>query len=108
MKVLLINGSPKEHGCTYTALSEVAGKLQEHVIDIEFLYLGNKPIAGCTACLECFRTGKCVFDDQVNQVLDKLDEIDGLVIGSPVYFSGPNGNLTSFFGPPLFSAPAPV
>ncbi|RQD69894.1 MAG: flavodoxin family protein [Tindallia sp. MSAO_Bac2] len=104
MKVLLINGSPNEYGCTYTALSEVAGKLQEHIIDIEILYLGNKPIAGCTACLECRETGKCIFDDQVNKVLDKLDEIDGLVIGSPVYFSGPNGNLTSFLDRLFFSA----
>lgn len=104
MKVLLINGSPNQYGCTYTALSEVAGKLQAHGIDIEILYLGKSPVPGCTACQECFETGKCVFDDQVNEVLEKLDEIDGMVIGSPVYFAGPNGNLTSFLDRLFYSA----
>ena len=73
MKVLLINGSPNEHGCTYTALSEVAQTLHGHGIKTELLYLGKKPVAGCIACGGCGRTGKCVFDDQVNDVLSRLD-----------------------------------
>lgn len=96
MKVLLINGSPNEHGCTYTALSEVAATLNKHDIETEILYLGKKPIAGCIACGKCFETGKCVFNDAVNAVSEKLDEYDGIVVGSPVYYAGPSGQLTAF------------
>ncbi len=96
MKVLLINGSPNEHGCTYTALSEVAATLNKHGIETEILYLGKKPIAGCIACGKCFETGKCVFNDAVNAVSEKLDEYDGIVVGSPVYYAGPSGQLTAF------------
>ena len=96
MKVLLINGSPNEHGCTYTALSETAETLQKHGIDTEILYLGKKPVAGCIACGKCRETGKCVFDDKVNEVIDKLDSIDAIVVGSPVYYAGPSGQLTAF------------
>ena len=104
MKILFVNGSPNEHGCTYTALSEVAGRLKEHSIETEILWLGKNPVAGCTACRECLQTGKCVFDDQVNNTLERLDEFDGLIIGSPVYFAGPNGNLLSFLDRLFFSA----
>ena len=96
MKVLLINGSPNDHGCTYTALSETAETLQKHGIDTEILYLGKKPVAGCIACGKCRETGKCVFDDKVNEVIDKLDSIDAIVVGSPVYYAGPSGQLTAF------------
>ena len=96
MKVILINGSPNEHGCTYTALSETAETLQKHGIDTEILYLGKKPVAGCIACGKCRETGKCVFDDKVNEVIDKLDSIDAIVVGSPVYYAGPSGQLTAF------------
>ena len=96
MKVLLINGSPNEKGCTYTALLEVGKTLQKHGIDTEILYLGKKPIAGCIACGECYQTGKCVFNDAVNEVSAKLDEYDGIIIGSPVYYAGPSGQLTAF------------
>ena len=65
MKVLLLNGSPNEKGCTYTALTEVRKTLQKHGIDTEILYLGKKPISGCIACGKCFQTGKCVFNDAV-------------------------------------------
>lgn len=96
MKVLLINGSPNEYGCTYTALSEVAGTLHRHGIETELLYLGKKPIPGCIACGKCFETGKCVFNDQVNETLDKLDGYDAIVLGSPVYYAGPSGQLCAF------------
>lgn len=100
-KVLLINGSPNEHGCTYTALHEVEGVLRRHGIETEILWLGRKPVAGCIACNTCARTGHCVFgpetfDDKVNRVLDELDSIDAIVVGSPVYYAAASGQITSF------------
>lgn len=104
MKVLMINGSPHEHGCTATALNEVAGKLEEHGIESEFLYLGLKPMAGCIACGKCSETGRCSFNDQVNEVLDKLGEYGGIVVGSPVYYGGPSGQLCAFLDRLFFSS----
>ncbi len=95
-KVLLINGSPNEQGCTYTALKEVADTLEKNGVETEILYLGKKPIAGCIACGKCFGTGRCVFNDKVNEILDRLDEYDGIVLGSPVYYAGPTGQLCAF------------
>ncbi len=95
-KVLLINGSPHEFGCTYTALKEVADTLEKNGVETEFLYLGTKPVAGCIACGKCSQTGRCVFNDQVNRVLDKLAEYQGIVVGSPVYFAGPTGQICAF------------
>ncbi|MBC5647665.1 flavodoxin family protein [Christensenella tenuis] len=96
MKVLLINGSPKEHGCTDTALREVKKILDIHKIETEMLYLGKKPVAGCIDCSACRKTGKCVFDDSVNDILARLDCFDAIVVGSPVYYSGPSGQITAF------------
>ncbi len=96
MKVLMINGSPHEHGCTYTALHEVEKKLNEHSIETDILYLGTKPINDCIACGKCARDGRCVFNDAVNETLDKLDEYEGIVVGSPVYYAGPSGMVCSF------------
>lgn len=95
-KVLLINGSPNERGCTYTALNEVAGALAKNGVETELLYLGKKPVAGCIACGKCFQTGRCIFDDKVNEILEKLNGYDGIVIGSPVYYAGPAGQLCAF------------
>ena len=97
MKVVLINGSPHEMGCTYTALKEVADTLQNEGIDAEIVHIGKDPIAGCTACGYCSRTGenRCVINDRVNQILEKLETADGLVVGSPVYYASPNGSLIS-------------
>lgn len=95
-KILLINGSPNEHGCTFTALSEVADTLNKNGVETELLYLGKKPVAGCIACGKCSETGRCVFDDKVNEVLQRQDEYDGYVVGSPVYYAGPTGQLCSF------------
>ena len=96
MKVLLINGSPNENGCTFTALSVVANALNSEGIDTEIFHIGNKAIHGCTGCGSCSKTGKCVFDDTVNIAAEKMKEADGLVIGSPVYFASANGSLISF------------
>ncbi len=95
-KVLLINGSPNEHGCTYTALKEIADTLSKNDVESEILYLGKKPVAGCIACGKCYQTGRCVFDDNVNKVLEKLDEYNGIIVGSPVYYAGPTGQLCAF------------
>ncbi|MBR6582841.1 MAG: flavodoxin family protein [Treponema sp.] len=96
MKVLLINGSPHKDGCTFTALNEVAKALEKNGIETEILYLGVKPIAGCIACGKCSQLGKCVFDDKVNEILTRCDEFDGVVIGSPVYYAGPSGQIRAF------------
>lgn len=96
MKVLLINGSPHKEGCTYTALKEVADTLEANGIKTEMMYLGVKPIAGCIACGNCQKTGKCFVDDRVNEFIAKLPEIDGIVLGSPVYYAGASGQITSF------------
>lgn len=99
MKVLLINGSPRTKGCTYTALCEVAMELEKENIDTEIFHIGSKPIRGCTACGGCYgeNSGKCVFnDDSVNIALEKAKEVDGFVFGSPVHYAGASGQITSF------------
>ncbi len=99
MKVLLINGSPKPAGCTFTALSEIASTLEKQNIETEIFHVGNKPIRGCMACGACSKTGsgKCVFDDDsVNVALEKAKDIDGFIFGSPVHYAGASGQMTSF------------
>ena len=96
MKVLLINGSPHEKGCTYTALAEVAKTLEEQGIETTLFQLGKEPISGCIACRACMKTKRCVINDKVNEMLDMMDGIDGLVVGSPVYYAAPAGQLTAF------------
>ncbi len=106
MKVLLINGSPKAQGCTYTALSEITKELEKENIEIEIFHLGNKPIRGCTACGGCHRNGdsKCVFnDDFVNTFLEKAKEADGFIFGSPVHYAAPSGAITSFLDRVFFA-----
>ena len=96
MKVLLINGSPKEHGCTDLALSEVARTLRENGIETEQVWIGTKPVRGCIACGGCSGKGRCVFgDDPVNTVLEKMAQAGGLVVGSPVYYASANGSVVS-------------
>lgn len=96
MKVLLINGSPNKEGCTYTALRELETALQANGIATEWVYLGKQPIAGCIACGKCLETGHCFREDLVKDIQERLDEFDGIVIGSPVYYSAPTGQLVSF------------
>ena len=105
-KVLFINGSPNEHGCTATAMEETIRVLKENGIETETLWLGKKPMADCVACGTCQTTGKCVFDDEVNAIGSRIDEFDGIVVGSPVYYGGPNGRLTSFLDRLCGAAPA--
>ena len=96
MKVLLVNGSPHENGCTFTALSEVADRLNAHGIETEIFQLARSPISGCIACGSCRKTGKCFKDDKVNEFAAMLNEADGFVFGSPVYYAGMAGQLKSF------------
>lgn len=96
MKVMLVNGSPHEKGCTYTALCEVAETLNKEGIETEIFWIGNKPIGGCIACGKCREIGKCVFDDVVNVFQDKAKGADGFVFGSPVHYAAASGNLTAF------------
>ena len=96
MKVLLLNGSPNAQGCTYTALCEVAGALEKNGIETEIVQIGKKPVSGCIACRACAKLGKCVFDDGVNEFVEKAKEADGFVFGSPVYYANASGQVRSF------------
>lgn len=94
MKVLLINGSPHENGCTYTALNAVAEALHEGGVDTELVWIGKEPTRGCIACGSCYKKGRCVFDgDLANEIIARMEQADGLVVGSPVYYAAPNGSL---------------
>ena len=104
MKVLLINGSPNKEGCTYTALHEVETTLQSNGIETELIYLGKKPVAGCIACGTCRKTGYCFRKDLLQDIQKRLDEFDGMIIGSPVYYSGPSGQLVSFLNRLFFAS----
>lgn len=96
MKVLTINGSPHLHGCTDRALQEIEKTLIECGIEIERINIGNKDIRGCIACNYCRQHGHCVFNDAVNDAAPKFAEADGLVIGTPTYYAGSNGQLLAF------------
>ena len=104
MKVLLINGSPKKDGNTARALREMADVFAKHGIETETVCVGDKAIRGCIACTSCYKTGKCVFDDEVNAVAEKLKECDGMVVGSPVYYASANGTLISFLDRLFYSS----
>lgn len=105
MKALLVNGSPRPKRCTFTALSELAKTLEENGIETEIIQIGNKNIRGCIACRKCHSTGsgKCIFDDIVNEVASKFAEADAFVIGSPVYFASPAGGAVAFLDRLFFS-----
>lgn len=95
-KVLILNGSPHPKGCTARALKEVEKVLQEEGMETETIQVGSQPVRGCIACKSCYRNGKCVFDDLVNQIAPKFEKADGLLVGSPVYYASANGTLISF------------
>ena len=105
MKVLLINGSPRSNGNTFIALSEVAETLESNGIETEIVSVGTRAVQGCTACRQCVEKGRCVFnDDLYNSVYGKLNTADGIVVGSPVYFAGPNGSLCALLDRLFYSA----
>ena len=108
MNVLLINGSPHKNGCTFTALSEVAAALNANGIETTMRHIGTAPIAGCIACGKCRSTGLCVFaNDPVNECIALLREADGLVVGSPIYYAGPNAALCALLDRVFFCKSAP-
>ena len=96
MKVLLINGSPHEKGCTYTALTLVADEIEKAGIETEIYQIPNVPVRGCVSCRMCKKemSGRCTFDgDAVNEILQKMESSDAIIIGSPVYYASPNGQM---------------
>jgi len=105
MKVLLINGSPHAAGATFTALNEMIKVFNAEGVETELLHVGNKPLRGCIACNSCRKTGKCVFDDEVNKAAPIFKECDGLVVGSPVYYASANATLIAFMDRLFYSAP---
>ncbi|HAL88279.1 MAG TPA: flavodoxin family protein [Clostridiales bacterium] len=96
MKVLLINGSPKAKGNTAYVLSQMAEVFTNQGIEAQILHVGNQDIRGCVACGGCSKTGKCVFDDAVNEAAEAFREADGLVLASPVYYASANATLVAF------------
>ena len=104
MKVLLINGSPHKEGSTFTALSEMVKEFNDNGIETEIIHIGNMAIRGCIACKSCFKNGKCVFNDIVNEVAEKFKESDGIVVGSPVYYASANATLIAFLDRLFYSA----
>lgn len=103
MKVILVNGSPNEKGCTYTALKEVEKTLNEEGIETEIFWIGKQPISGCIACGACAQLKKCVIDDIVNEFVEKAYTADGFIFGSPVHYAAASGALTSFMDRAFFS-----
>lgn len=105
MKVLLINGSPKPQGNTFIALSEVASALSAEGIETEIVSIGAKAVQGCIACNKCYELGRCVFKDELyNRIREKLSGADGIVVGSPTYYAGPNGSLCALLDRLFYSS----
>lgn len=104
MKVLLINGSPKSNGNTARAIAELESVFKANNIETEIIHVGNKDIRGCTACFSCYKNGKCVIDDIVNEVSEKFNDCDGMVVASPVYYASANGTLISFLDRLFYSS----
>ena len=95
MKVLMMNGSPKANGNTALALAEMQKVFAQEGIDVELVQVGNLAVRGCVACQSCYREGKCVFDDVVNELAVKLQEADGMVVASPVYYASANATVVA-------------
>lgn len=104
MKVIILNGSPKAEGNTATALHEVERVLNEQGIETEWIHVGHRQIHGCIACNKCWETNNCCFGDVVNEISEKMDGADGLVVGSPVYFASPSGALLSLLDRLFYSS----
>lgn len=96
MKVILVNGSPRANGCTYTALCEVEETLRQNGIETEIFQVGSRPVAGCIGCGACLQNGRCFVDDSVNEFVEKAKVADGFVFGTPVHYAAASGAVTSF------------
>lgn len=104
MKVILVNGSPHEKGCTYTALNEMKKVFEENGVEADIFWVGNKPVSGCIGCGACRKLGKCCIDsDTVNEFVKAASEADGFVFGSPVHYASAGGAITSFMDRAFYS-----
>lgn len=105
MKVLLINGSPHQKGNTAVALDHVARRLNGHGIETETIWIGNTPVRGCIACYGCYKTGRCIFSDELyDKARAAVETCDGLIMGSPTYYAGPNGSLCALLDRLFYSS----
>lgn len=107
MNVLLINGSPNKEGCTFTALTEVATTLNKNGVETHIMHIGKRAMQGCIACYKCKEEGaqSCAFKDDIySEALERVQWADGLIVGSPVYYAGPNGSLCALLDRLFFSA----
>jgi len=104
MKVVLVNGSPHEHGCTRAALDEVARELATQGVESEVLWLGLDPVAGCIGCGACHTKGGCFRNDSVNRFLEMAESADGFIFGTPVHWASASGAITSFMDRVFVSA----
>ena len=104
MKVLMLNGSPKDNGNTARVLAEMRGVFENEGVEVDYVHVGHLAVRGCTSCGACFKLGHCVIeDDVVSELADKLAAADGLVLGSPVYYAAPNGTLISILNRLFYS-----
>ena len=105
LKVLMFNGSPRSNGNTAVALREIETVFRENGVEVETVIIGNRAIRGCVACGGCAKTGKCVFDDAVNELAPKFEAADGLVVASPVYYASANATLVACLDRLFYSTP---
>ena len=105
LKVLMLNGSPRPNGNTAVALREIETVFRENGVEVETVIIGNRAIRGCVACGGCAKTGKCVFDDAVNELAPKFEAADGLVVASPVYYASANATLIACLDRLFYSTP---
>ena len=103
MKVMMINGSPHADGNTALALDEMRKIFEAEGVEVNLVHVGNKVVRGCVGCRKCFETGKCIFNDIVNDAAKIFEEADGVVVGTPVYYASANGTLISFLDRLFFS-----
>ncbi len=104
MRVLLVNGSPHEHGCTDAAVREVERTLHEEGVESGYLWLGKGEIPGCRACLACRKLGRCVYDDKVNEAAEMMKSCDGFIIGAPVHYSSAGAAACAFMDRLFYSS----
>ena len=105
MKILMINGSPRKDSNTGLALAEMEKVFAKHGIETEIVQVGHLDIRGCLGCGYCFKNGKCTIDDIVNELSEKFEACDGLVVGSPVYYAAANGTLVALLDRLFYSTP---
>ena len=104
-KILLINGSPRKHGHTASALSIMEKEFHGRGLETDWFQLDGKPVRGCIACCRCESEHRCAFgDDQCNELIEKILEADAVIIGTPVYFAGPNGALCALLDRAFYAA----